>query len=138
MNPSDHFQHMPMQQQVLHAAPKPPTPAMYAAQQPYPDQGPAAYHHVPYEATQPQSSMQYSAVQPPVSMIDHSYTAHNVFPTPPMQQQQQLRQESSPEAYSPGEYQHQDLADLLGTLKVNEAGTGKWQCLLCFVFQYRF
>ncbi|KAH6900648.1 hypothetical protein B0T10DRAFT_392605 [Thelonectria olida] len=125
MNPSDHFQHMPMQQ-VLHAAPKPPQSVMYAGQQPYPDQGPAGYHHVPYEATQPQSSMPYSAVQPPVSMIDHSYTAHSVFPTPPMQQQQQLRHESSPEAYSPGEYQHHDLADLLGTLKVNEAGTAPY------------
>lgn len=124
MNPADHFQHMPMQQQVLHAATKPPAPSMYAAQ-PYPDPGPAGYHHVPYEATQPQSSMPYGAVQPPASMIDHSYAAHNVFPTPPMQPQQPSRPESSPEAYSPGEYQHQDLADLLGTLKVNEAGTGK-------------
>ncbi|KAK7425741.1 hypothetical protein QQZ08_007840 [Neonectria magnoliae] len=126
MNPSDHFQQMSMQQQVLHTGNKPPGPAMYAAQQPYPDANSGAYQTVPYDTTQQQGGMGYPGVQPSVSMIDHSYAPQNVFPTPPMQHHPH-RQDSSPEAYSsPGEYQHQDLADLLGTLKVNEAGTAPY------------
>ncbi|KAI5467602.1 hypothetical protein BGZ63DRAFT_345322 [Mariannaea sp. PMI_226] len=125
MSPSDQFQQISMQQQALQTGPKAPASAMYATQQAYPDSGSAAYHHVQYDTTQTQGNIPYGAVQPPVSMMDHSY-AQSVFPTPPMQQQQPPRQESSPEAYSPSEYQHQDLADLLGTLKVNEAGTAPY------------
>ncbi|KAH7155758.1 hypothetical protein B0J13DRAFT_436670 [Dactylonectria estremocensis] len=125
MNPSDHFQQMSMQQQVLHTPTKPPGSAMYAAQH-YPDANHGAYQAVPYDTTQQQGGMSYANVQPPVSMIDHSYAAQNVFPTPPMHHPHSHRQESSPEAYSPSDYQHQDLADLLGTLKVNEAGTAPY------------
>lgn len=116
MNPSDQYQQMSMQQQVLNPGPKP----MYATQSAYPDASGAPYQAVPYE--QQPGSLHYAAVPPPAPMMEQPYASQNVFPTPPMQQPQQ---QPSPEAYSPGEYQHHDLADLLGTLKVNETGTGE-------------
>jgi len=87
MNPSDQYQQMPMQHQVMNPG-----------------------------------------VAPSGSMMEHHYAGQNVFPTPPMHQPPPppaAQQQPSPEAYSPGEYQHHDLADLLGTLKVNETGTGR-------------
>ncbi|RDA82490.1 hypothetical protein CP532_2570 [Ophiocordyceps camponoti-leonardi (nom. inval.)] len=76
-----------------------------------------------------QHNMHYTTVPPPV--VDRrrrphpSYThQHDTFPTPPLQHTS--RPDDSPEAYSPDSYQHQDLADLLGTLKVNELGTAPY------------
>lgn len=129
MGQDDPYQQVSLQQQVLQTTPKQPAPAMYATQPSYhdpnsvyADASSASYQTGPYDATQSQAAMSYASVAPPVSIIDHSYTSPHVFPTPPLQQE--VHQEPSPEAYSPGEYQQQDLADLLGTLKVNEAGTG--------------
>ncbi|KAJ3527986.1 hypothetical protein NM208_g10432 [Fusarium decemcellulare] len=124
MNPSDQYQQMSMQQHVLNPGPKPPATAMYTTQPGYPDPSAASYQTVPYDASQQPGSLHYGAVPPPGSMIEQSYANQNVFPTPPMQQHAQ--QQPSPEAYSPGEYQHHDLADLLGTLKVNETGTAPY------------
>ena len=126
------FQQMPMgQQQMMQGQPKP-NQQMYSMQGGYAD---AAYQTLPYDASQPQQDVHYTTVSPQASMMEQQQAGgQNVFPTPPMQQQQQQQQqrqrqgsrveESSPEAYSP-DYQQQDLADLLGTLKVDEAGTGK-------------
>lgn len=127
MDPSGHFQQMPMQQQVMQGAPKQTPPGLYAPQSGYPDASSAAYTNMSYDPSSQQSQhdLQYTTVPPPVSVIDQQYAAQNVFPTPPMQHGS--RPESSPEAYSPGDYQQQDLADLLGSLKVNETGTGKMQ-----------
>lgn len=92
------------------------------------------YHTVPY--TQPQAvpqNLQYAAVH-------SAYATPDSFPTPPSMHQipqvQQLPQisqhPSSPEDYQ-SEYAQQDLAELLGSLKVNEAGTGeKGRLLLTF------
>ncbi|KAM5361926.1 hypothetical protein ACJZ2D_012802 [Fusarium nematophilum] len=125
MNPSDQYQ-MSMQQQVLNPGPKPPATAMYATQQGYPDPSAASYHGVPYDTSQQPGNMSYGAVPPPGSVIEHSYTGQSVFPTPPPMHPHPAQQQPSPEAYSPGEYQHHDLADLLGTLKVNETGTAPY------------
>ncbi|UPK98932.1 hypothetical protein LCI18_009867 [Fusarium solani-melongenae] len=119
MNPSDQYQQMSMQQQVLNPGPKP----MYATQSAYPDASAAPYQAVPYE--QQPGSLHYAAVPAPAPMMEQPYASQNVFPTPPMQPHQ-AQQQPSPEAYSPGEYQHHDLADLLGTLKVNETGTAPY------------
>ncbi|KAF7559317.1 hypothetical protein G7046_g4836 [Stylonectria norvegica] len=120
----EQYQQMTMQQQVLQGAPKQPGPVMYAADPNYPDPSTATYAGVPYDSHQQQSNMSYASLPPPVSVIDHPYASQNVFPTPPLQHGS--HQESSPEAYSPGDYQQQDLADLLGTLKVNESGTAPY------------
>ncbi|KAF4595416.1 C6 finger domain-containing protein [Ophiocordyceps camponoti-floridani] len=75
-------------------------------------------------------NLHYTTVPPPV--VDHrrrpqpsSYSHHqDAFPTPPLQQSSRL--DDSSEACSTDSYQHQDLADLLGTLKVNELGTAPY------------
>lgn len=122
MDPSQ-FQPMSMQQQVLQSPPR-------GGQAGYPGQGgfaqgsAAGYQTMPYDTSQPQPNMNYTTVPPPVSMVDQqSYAGQNVFPTPPMQPGSRP-DDSSPEAYSPDSYQQQDLADLLGTLKVDETGAG--------------
>ncbi|KAH7261026.1 uncharacterized protein BKA55DRAFT_536032 [Fusarium redolens] len=129
MNPSDQYQQMPMQHQVMNPGTKISPAAMYGAPQPgYPDAS-AQYQHVQYDTSQQPGGMPYGAVAPSGSMMEQHYAGQNVFPTPPMHQPPPppvAQQQPSPEAYSPGEYQHHDLADLLGTLKVNETGTAPY------------
>jgi hypothetical protein len=123
MNPSEQYQQMPMQHQIMNQGNKLSPATMYGTQQGYPDAH-ASYQHVQYDTSQQPGGMPYGAV-PPGSMMEQQYAGQNVFPTPPMQQPPPtVQQQPSPEAYSPGDYQHHDLADLLGTLKVNETGTG--------------
>jgi hypothetical protein len=128
MDPMGQFQQMPMAQgqHMMHGGPKP-DPNLYGLQGGYPEN---AYQTLPYDTTQGQHDLHYTTVSPQASMLDqHQSGSQNVFSTPPMQQQQQVArvEESSPEAYSPEAYQQQDLADLLGTLKVDEVGTGTWR-----------
>lgn len=126
---SEQYQQMPMQHQVMNPGAKLSPAAMYGTQpqQVYPDAN-ASYQHVSYDTSQ-QPGMHYGAVAPLEFFMDHQYAGQNVFPTPPMHQPPPppgAQQQPSPEAYSsPGDYQHHDLADLLGTLKVNETGTGR-------------
>lgn len=75
-----------------------------------------------------QQDMSYAGMHRPVNAVDPSYGSQNVFPAGPIQTENQ--QNSSPGAYSQDSYQA-DLADLLGSLKVNEAGTGKDGPFLC-------
>jgi len=111
---------LPDQQQLLAGASK--NAPLYAPQSSYQD-APALYHSVPYNDPQTAShNLQYTPVHPSVNVVDHSYTTQNAFPTPPMHQA--AHTPSSPEEYQ-SEYAQQDLADLLGSLKVNEAGTGR-------------
>ncbi len=84
----------------------------------------ALFHTVQY--AEPQAvphNLQYTAVHPTLSAIDTPYAAQDPFPTPPPLQRHSSHPDS-PEAYQ-SEYAQQDLADLLGSLKVNEAGTGR-------------
>lgn len=114
MDPSSHYQqlqsHVPK-----HAA------NVYASH--YPDQD--AYHSMPFDS---QHNLNYTTAvaPPPGSVLDHHlqqpYAPHHAFPTPPLQQVP--RPDDSSEACSTDSYQQQDLADLLGTLRVNELGTG--------------
>ena len=96
---------------------------VYPHQQ-YPDAA-AGYPGIPYDSSQAQAhGMNYASVQPQYGVMDpQQYAAQGVFPTPPLQPNQP--QEPSPEAYSPESYAHQDLSELLGSLKVDEKGTGK-------------
>lgn len=116
-------QQVPMQQQSMMAGGQKPNPSMYAAQGAYSD--PNVFPPVHYSDQQVhQHNMHYTTVSPSSSMMEQPYTGQNVFPTPPLQQSQ--RPDSPPDTYSnDGSYQQSDLADLLGSLKVNEAGTGR-------------
>lgn len=76
------------------------------------------------DAQQAQPNMHYTTVPPSVNIVDDSYASHNVFPTPPLQAGPV--QENSPGSYSQDSYSQPDLADLLGSLKVNEAGTAPY------------
>lgn len=124
MYPSDQYQRLPMQQQqISNLGPG----TGYAARLAYPDAGAAPCRAVPYDTSEQPGSISYGAVPPPAPMMKQPFASQDVFPTPTMQPQP-AQQQASPEAYSPGEYQHRDLADLLGALKISETGTGE-DCL---------
>ncbi|KAK6209165.1 hypothetical protein LQW54_006619 [Pestalotiopsis sp. IQ-011] len=104
-----------------------PKAGMYAAPGPYSD-GHNVYQTVSYPTPQPgQHSMHYTTI-PPVGVLDQSYAPASVFPTPPMQHHHHApHSESSPESYTTQEhYQNGDLADLLGSLKMDEKGTAPY------------
>lgn len=112
---------MPLQdQQLLTHPPKP--SSIYTTQASYQDTA-SLYHPVQY--AEPQTvphDLQYGSVHHPVGVVDQQYTTQpTTFPTPPLQH---APQPGSPEETYQAEYAQQDLADLLGSLKVNEAGTG--------------
>ncbi|KAK1757401.1 hypothetical protein QBC47DRAFT_399742 [Echria macrotheca] len=116
--PESFRQQMPLQdQQMLTQAQK--STALYA--QPSYQDPTGLYHTVQYpEAQNVQSNLQYTSVHPSVNVPDQRYASQGSFPTP-----QHSSQPESPEAYQ-SEYAQQDLADLLGSLKVNEAGTAPY------------
>lgn len=136
MAPPDQFQQMQMHPQQQQ--PPPPQvmapdpragPPMYAPPPPpgmYQEAGPSAYPNVQYNPPQghPGANVHYGSMPPQVAVMDQHYAQQAVFPTPPPPMQTGPRQEPSPEAYTPDSFQQQDLADLLGSLKVDEKGTG--------------
>jgi hypothetical protein len=72
--------------------------------------------------------MHYGSLQTPVSIMtdqhhqqpqQQRYQPQQVFQTPP-----QNSLPGSPDTYGQDQYGQQNLADLLGELKMNEAGTG--------------
>jgi hypothetical protein len=94
--------------------------SLYPAQQSY--SNPQALYQSYPESSGMQQNLHYTALQPGVNVVDQSYAPQTSFPTPPLQQSS--RPGSSPESYQQDPYSQHDLADLLGSLKVNEAGTG--------------
>lgn len=123
LDPSDQYQQISMQQPMLQVAGKPGQP-MYGTPDAYVDGSPSSYQMMGYDANQtPPNNLNYTVIPPPNALPDAGFGGHPVFPTPPLQGSQH---EPSPEAYSPDSFQQQqDLADLLGNLKVDEKGTGK-------------
>lgn len=119
---TDQYQQMPMQQQILQTTSKQPQPIMYATQPTYPDVNSGVYPSLSYDATQQQSGLGYTSVPPGMSVMDPNYSSPHNFPTPPSQHES--HQEPSPEAYSPGDQQQQELVSMLGSLEVNDVGTG--------------
>ncbi|KAI1761816.1 hypothetical protein GGR53DRAFT_533201 [Hypoxylon sp. FL1150] len=120
------FRHMPMQQhpsQAMMAGQ--PKASMYPTPGPYPEhQG--VYPSMPYgDPPPPPHQLQYGAMPPQVGVMDQSYASASVFPTPPMHQHS-AHSESSPESHYQDQYGQQDLADILGALKVDEAGTAPY------------
>ncbi|OLN82859.1 Cutinase transcription factor 1 alpha 3 [Colletotrichum chlorophyti] len=115
-------QQAPMGQQSIINTGQKPNPSMYAGQGAYSD--PTVFPPVHYSDQQSsQHNMHYTTVPQSLPVMDQPYAGQNVFPTPPPLQQ-------SSRANSPysqdGSYQQADLADLLGSLKVNEAGTAPY------------
>lgn len=128
-NEDDYHQQVSMQQQHQLTGPHKNIPPIYTQQVPY-SEAVGVYQTVPYGApssAHSQPSMHYGNMQTPVSMIDQhqQYTPQNVFPTPPLQGSHP----ESPENYEQDQYGQQDLADLLGELRMNEAGTGRCYCV---------
>ncbi|KFA76460.1 hypothetical protein S40288_06487 [Stachybotrys chartarum IBT 40288] len=93
----------------------------------------AAYHSIPYDTAQSSQGLQYNVVPATMSMIEQQqqqqqqqqYDPHGVFPVSALQSGSRPH-EPSPEAYSPDSMQQHDLADLLGTLKVDETGAAPY------------
>ncbi|KAH6650595.1 hypothetical protein F5144DRAFT_52094 [Chaetomium tenue] len=123
--PDNFRQQLPIQDQqhLLSHAPKP--GPVYPQQASYQDTS-GLYHPVQYGEPQPvPHDLQYGAVpHHPVAAVDQQYAAQTAaFPTPPMQH---APNPGSPEDTFQSEYAQQDLANLLGSLKVNEAGTAPY------------
>lgn len=122
----DDYHHQVSMQQHM-AGPHKSIPPIYTAHVPYPDPV-AVYQSGPYgepSSSHTQQSMHYGSMQTPVSVIDQhqQYPPQSVFPTPPLAQQPSHT--GSPENYEQDQYGQQNLADLLGELRMNEAGTGR-------------
>ncbi|KAL2129139.1 hypothetical protein VTI74DRAFT_8174 [Chaetomium olivicolor] len=121
--PDNFRQQLPLQEeQLVGQAPKP--SPIYPPQTSYQDTS-SLYHPVQYG--EPQSvphDLQYGPMHHPVGVVDQQYTTQPpAFPTPPLQH---APNPGSPEETFQAEYAQQDLADLLGSLKVNEAGTAPY------------
>ncbi len=113
----DQFQQMTMQMPPQHhrgAA------DMYPQMSSYTD-NPAAFHTIPYDPSQAQHDIHYTTVPPRAVVDPASYATQNNFP-PSLNHPEHPG--ASPESYTTDSYQKQDLSDLLGTLKLNELGTG--------------
>lgn len=128
----DYHQQVTMQQHM--AGSQKTIPPIYTAHVPYPDPV-GVYQSGPYgepSSGHSQPSMHYGNMHTPVSVIDQhqQYPPQTVFPTPPLQQQSSHPE--SPENYEQDQYGQQNLADLLGDLRMTEAGTGKNSCSLLF------
>ncbi|KAH0530637.1 hypothetical protein TsFJ059_005242 [Trichoderma semiorbis] len=121
--PTNQFQQMGMPSHQQGQASLKSEQDVYAPQAGYPDAASASFQTLPYDASQPQHNLHYTTVPPQMSMVDQHVAPQDAFPTPPMQQSQPG---SSPGAYSADSYQQQDLADLLGGLKMNEIGTAPY------------
>lgn len=118
----DEYQNQVSLQQQIAASQKGPH-QVYAQQVQYTDNV-GVYHPVSYGQAPPaQQQLQFHSIQGP-GVIDNHYPAQNVFPVTPLQQQPP-QNSSSPESYSQEQYDQQALADLLGDLKMSEAGTGR-------------
>lgn len=122
----DYHQQVSMQQHL--GGPHKNIPPIYTQQVPYADPV-GVYQSGPYgepSSSHSQPSLQhYSNMQTPVSVIDQhqQYPPQTVFPTPPLPHQSSHPE--SPEDYEQDQYGQQNLADLLGELRMNEAGTGE-------------
>lgn len=124
----DYHRQVSLQQQQLTGSQKP-NAGVYS-QIPYSD--PVVYQQpMPYTAPQTDQAhhgLNYGNMQPPINVLEgHYQQPQHSFPTPPIQHQPQHQaQPQTPENYQQTQYGEDDLADILGGLKVNAAGTGKF------------
>lgn len=99
------------------------SPGAYTLPTSYSDPESSSFLAMPLYSSQPQPNIHYTAIQPPVPAADlQQYTPPKIVSNSSLGQAS--RAGSSLENRSIESCQQQDLADLLGTLKVNEVGTG--------------
>ncbi|KHN94514.1 uncharacterized protein MAM_07569 [Metarhizium album ARSEF 1941] len=119
-DPSSQFQQMPMGGQ-----PGPDSsnsmPDLYPDA--FVDRDQTAFQQVSFDTVPGQHNLQYSTMSA-AAVLDHGYGEPDAFATQAMRQGP--RQEPSPGPQSVDSYQQQDLADLLGGLKVDEVGTAPY------------
>ncbi|KAI1090351.1 hypothetical protein F5B19DRAFT_484623 [Rostrohypoxylon terebratum] len=116
---------MPQQQAQSSMMGAQPKSVMYPTPGPYPDHQ-AVYPPMPYgDPPPPPNQLQYAGMTPQVGVLDQSYASASVFPTPPMHQHS-AHSEPSPESHYQESYSQGDLADILGALKVDDAGTAPY------------
>jgi hypothetical protein len=113
----DYDPQYPLQQQF--AGPPRSAPPVYAPQIPYSDNS-AMYQQLPFNPPPPAQGLQYQNMHNPY--IDNQYTSQTIFQMPPTLQHTQSS--ASPEAYTQSDFGEQDLADILGDLKMDNAGSG--------------
>jgi hypothetical protein len=106
-------------QPMLATGQKMPTAGLYAPPASYNDPNAALYQPV---AFQDSGDLHYTTVPPQMGMVDPTYSTHDLFPTPPLQPTSSA---SPPDSFTTDPMVQGDLADLLGSLKMNEAGTGE-------------
>jgi hypothetical protein len=111
----EYHSHLSLQQHLSGAQKAP--PQVYSQQISYVDSD-NMYQPLPYSQP-PLQTIQYSSMHNPVGVMDSHYSSQSVFPVAPVIQRE------SPELYSRTEYGEQDLADILGDLKVDSAGSGE-------------
>ncbi|KAB8304169.1 hypothetical protein EYC80_003588 [Monilinia laxa] len=119
-----YHQQVSVQQQM--SGPSKVVPPIYTQQPSYSDPN-NMYQTIPYggaSSAHSQQSMHYNTLQTPVSALSQhtEYSPQTVYPPAPLQQQTH----DSPENYTQSEYGGEDLADLLGELKMNPAGTAPY------------
>jgi hypothetical protein len=120
----DYHQQVSMQQQL--AASQKSIPHIYTQQGTYSD-GVSVYQPVGYgesSSGHSQQSMHYDSLHTPVSVLDQHqhYSPNHVYPPPQLPQNPHPE---SPDVYEHSQFGQQNLADLLGELKINERGTGR-------------
>lgn len=120
----DDYHHQMSMQHHLVAAHKS-VPPIYTQQLSYVEHV-GVYQPVTYgdPTSNHQANLTYSSMHTPVSVLDQHqhYPPQPVFPTPPLQHHSH---DDSLEHYEQDQYGQQNLADLLGELRMNEAGTGR-------------
>lgn len=121
----EYHRQVSMQQQLVGA--QKPNPSVYS-QLPYSDpvnvyQQPISYNTTP---TSSHHGLSYGNMQPPINVLDGYQQPQHSFPTPPIQHQSQHQSPDTPENYQQDHYNQDDIADLLGGLKVDVHGTGRF------------
>ena len=122
----EYHQQMAMQQQL--AGQQKNIPPIYTQQLPY-QEPVGVYHPSPYgepTSSHSQQSLHYGNLQTPVSAMSahHQYPPQSAYTTPILGQQSHSQSPHSPETYDQDQYGQQNLADLLGDLRVNTDGSG--------------
>lgn len=129
----DSFRQVPMAQQsspsqqhqaaMMAGQPK---PGMYAPHGHYADPQGIYYG----DASPIQPGVAYPGMVTPGGGIDHGYPSAQVYHTPPTVASGITQSASPADSYQHDPYSQPDLSDLLGSLNVNEVGTG--MCLAAF------
>jgi len=125
----EYHQQVAMQQQL--AGQQKNIPPIYTQQLPY-QESVGVYHPSPYgepSSSHSQQSMHYGNLQTPVSAMSshHQYQPQSAYTTPTLAQHSHSHSQSpqSSDTYDQDQYGQQNLADLLGNLRVNADGSGK-------------